>query len=541
MEKLTQQEQVRRQKMQDLIDMGIDPFGSRYDRTSNSGIIKSSYEDKTKEELDELQVTVKIAGRIMTKRRQGKAGFMNIQDREGQIQIYVRKDEIGDDQYEIFKKNDIGDIVGIEGTVMKTDHGQLSVRAKNYTHLSKSLRPLPEKFHGLTDVEERFRRRYVDLIMNPEAKHIALTRPKIIRAIQHYLDGQGLVEVETPVMQPILGGASARPFVTHHNTLNMDFYLRIATELPLKRLIVGGLEGVYEIGRLFRNEGMDAMHNPEFTTVEAYVAYSDLHGMMDLIEGLFDSVANEVLGTTDITYQGTQLSLKAPFKRIHMVDAIKEACGVDFWQDMSYEEAVKLAKETSKTKFDASVEVSFRLNVDPRHADQQIRGAMVLPNGTGKTQRVCVVAQGEKEKEAQAAGADFVGGADIIEKISKGWFDFDVLVATPDMMGQLGRLGRVLGPKGLMPNPKTGTVTMDVAKAIDEIKKGKVTYRVDKEGNVNLAIGKTSFTDEALVENFNAIFNTIAKARPATVKGAYMKNLVVSTTMGPGIHVEIVK
>ena len=345
MEKLTQQEQVRRQKMQDLIDMGIDPFGSRYDRTSNSGIIKSSYEDKTKEELEELQVTVKIAGRIMTKRRQGKAGFMNIQDREGQIQIYVRKDEIGDDQYEIFKKNDIGDIVGIEGTVMKTDHGQLSVRAKNYTHLSKSLRPLPEKFHGLTDVEERFRRRYVDLIMNPEAKHIALTRPKIIRAIQHYLDGQGLVEVETPVMQPILGGASARPFVTHHNTLNMDFYLRIATELPLKRLIVGGLEGVYEIGRLFRNEGMDAMHNPEFTTVEAYVAYSDLHGMMDLIEGLFDSVANEVLGTTDITYQGTQLSLKAPFKRIHMVDAIKEACGVDFWQDMSYEEAVKLAEE----------------------------------------------------------------------------------------------------------------------------------------------------------------------------------------------------
>ena len=345
MEKLTQQEQVRRQKMQDLIDMGIDPFGSRYDRTSNSGIIKSSYEDKTKEELDELQVTVKIAGRIMTKRRQGKAGFMNIQDREGQIQIYVRKDEIGDDQYEIFKKNDIGDIVGIEGTVMKTDHGQLSVRAKNYTHLSKSLRPLPEKFHGLTDVEERFRRRYVDLIMNPEAKHIALTRPKIIRAIQHYLDGQGLVEVETPVMQPILGGASARPFVTHHNTLNMDFYVRIETELPLKRLIVGGLEGVYEIGRLFRNEGMDAMHNPEFTTVEAYVAYSDLHGMMDLIEGLFDSVANEVLGTTDITYQGTKLSLKAPFKRIHMVDAIKEACGVDFWQDMSYEEAVKLAEE----------------------------------------------------------------------------------------------------------------------------------------------------------------------------------------------------
>ena len=214
---------------------------------------------------------------------------------------------------------------------------------------------------------------------------------------------------------------------------------------------------------------------------------------------------------------------------------------VDRSKVYTIEEALKTLREANFVKFDPTVEISYNLNVDPRHADQQIRGAMVLPNGTGKTQRVCVVAQGEKEKEAQAAGADFVGGADIIEKISKGWFDFDVLVATPDMMGQLGRLGRVLGPKGLMPNPKTGTVTMDVAKAIDEIKKGKVTYRVDKEGNINLAIGKTSFTEEALVENFNAIFNTIAKARPATIKGAYMKNLVVSTTMGPGIHVEIVK
>ena len=345
MEKLTEQEKVRRQKMQDLQDMGIDPFGKRYDRTTTSGKIVEAYENCTKEELQEKEVHVKVAGRIMTKRRQGKAGFMHIQDVDGQIQIYVRKDVIGDDQYEIFKKNDIGDIVGIEGTVMKTDHGQLSVRAQVYTHLSKSLRPLPEKFHGLTDVEERYRRRYVDLIMNPEAKHIALTRPKIIRAIQHYLDGQGLVEVETPVLQPILGGASARPFVTHHNTLDMDFYMRIATELPLKRLIVGGLEGVYEIGRLFRNEGMDAMHNPEFTTVEAYVAYSDLYGMMNLIEGLFDSVANEVLGTTEITYQGQQLSLKAPFKRIHMVDAIKEACGVDFWKEMTLDEAKALAKE----------------------------------------------------------------------------------------------------------------------------------------------------------------------------------------------------
>ena len=214
-----------------------------------------------------------------------------------------------------------------------------------YTHLTKALRPLPEKFHGLQDKEERFRRRYVDLIMNEESKRIALTRPKIIRAIQRYLDGQGLVEVETPVLQPILGGAAARPFITHHNTLNMPFYLRIATELPLKRLIVGGLEGVYEIGRLFRNEGMDATHNPEFTTVEAYVAYSDLHGMMDLIEGLLEYVAKEVCGTTEIEYQGQQISLKAPYRRLHMVDAIKEACGVDFWKEMSYEEACAIAKE----------------------------------------------------------------------------------------------------------------------------------------------------------------------------------------------------
>ena len=345
MEKLTEQEQIRRQKMEELRERGIDPFGHAYERTHRSGDIRREFGEYSKEELEEKNVTVKIAGRIMTKRRQGKAGFMHIQDLDGQIQIYVRKDEIGDDAYEIFKKSDMGDIVGIEGIVMRTNHGELSVRAKVYTHLTKALRPLPEKFHGLTDKEERFRRRYVDLIMNEESKRIALTRPKIIRAIQRYLDGKGLVEVETPVLQPILGGAAARPFITHHNTLNMPFYLRIATELPLKRLIVGGLEGVYEIGRLFRNEGMDATHNPEFTTVEAYVAYSDLNGMMDLIEGLMEYVATEVCGTTEIEYQGKQISLKAPFRRLHMVDAIKEKCGVDFWKEMSYEEACALAKE----------------------------------------------------------------------------------------------------------------------------------------------------------------------------------------------------
>lgn len=345
MEKLTEQEVIRRQKMEDLRAMGVDPFGHAYQRTHKSGEIRAVYENCTKEELEEQDLTVKIAGRIMTKRRQGKAGFMHIQDIDGQIQIYVRKDVIGEEAYEIFKKSDLGDIVGIEGKVMKTNHGELSVKAEVYTHLTKALRPLPEKYHGLQDVEERFRRRYVDLITNENSKRIALTRPRIIRAIQNYLDGEGLVEVETPVLQPILGGASARPFITHHNTLDMPFYLRIATELPLKRLIVGGLEGVYEIGRLFRNEGMDATHNPEFTTVEAYVAYSDLNGMMDLVEGLLNHVAEKVCGTTEIAWQDKTISLKAPFKRLHMVDGIKEACGVDFWQQMSFEEACAIAKE----------------------------------------------------------------------------------------------------------------------------------------------------------------------------------------------------
>lgn len=343
--KLSDQEKVRRQKMEDFRAMGIDPFGHAFKRTHKTGDIVPVYMDKTKEELEELQIPVTVAGRIRTKRRMGKAGFMHIQDVDGQIQIYVRKDVVGDDAYEIYKKNDLGDIVGISGILMKTDHGDLAIRAQEYTHLSKALRPLPEKFHGLQDTEERFRRRYVDLIMNDEARRIAVTRPKIIRAIQEYLDGQGLIEVETPVLQTILGGAAARPFITKHNTLDIPMYLRIATELPLKRLIVGGLEGVYEIGRLFRNEGMDATHNPEFTTVEAYIAYSDLHGMMDLIEGLFRFVANKVLGTDVITYQGTELDLGKDFRRVTMSDAVKEATGISFKEVTDFEEAKKLAAE----------------------------------------------------------------------------------------------------------------------------------------------------------------------------------------------------
>ncbi len=270
MREFTEQEQVRRDKVKDLISKGVEPFGSRFDVTSNSKIIKAEHANQTKEELEENKDFVKIAGRIRTKRRKGKAGFFHIQDKYGQIQIYIRLDDVGEEQYDLFKSSDLGDIVGIEGFVFKTNTGELSVHATKYTHLVKALKPLPEKYHGLTDVEERYRRRYVDLIMNDDARRIAFTRPKIIRTIQRYLDNLGFTEVETPILNPILGGAAAKPFVTHHNALNMPFYLRIATELPLKRLLVGGMDAVYEIGRIFRNEGVDRKHNPEFTTVELY-------------------------------------------------------------------------------------------------------------------------------------------------------------------------------------------------------------------------------------------------------------------------------
>ena len=345
MREFTEQELVRREKMKELESLGIDPFGSRFDVTSNSKEIKEKYADKTKEELHEIDIPVIVAGRIMTKRGKGKAGFMHIQDKFGQIQIYVKLDNVGEEQYTLFEKADLGDIVGIEGTVMRTNMGELSVKANKYIHLVKALRPLPDKYHGLADVEERFRRRYVDLIMNDDARRVAFMRPKIIRSIQHYLDNLGYTEVETPVLQATLGGAAARPFITHHNTLNMEFYLRIATELPLKRLLVGGMDAVYEIGRLFRNEGMDRNHNPEFTTIEVYKAYSDLEGMMDLTEGIIGNVAMEVLGTYDINWKGHNISLKPKFKRAHMVDLIKEKTGIDFFEHMSLEEAKKLAVE----------------------------------------------------------------------------------------------------------------------------------------------------------------------------------------------------
>lgn len=343
-QELNDQQIVRREKLAKLKEMGIDPFGHAFERTSNTQKIAEKYETYDKEQLNELNQEVKVAGRVMTKRLMGKAGFMHIQDQFGQVQIYVRKDTVGDDWFEYFTMLDLGDIVGVEGIIFRTNHGELSIKAETLTHLSKALRPLPEKFHGLHDVEERYRRRYVDLIMNENSRRIATLRPKIIKAIREYFDNIGCVEVETPVLTPILGGAAARPFVTHHNTLDMDFYLRIATELPLKRLIVGGFDGVYEIGRLFRNEGMSPKHNPEFTTVEAYIAYSDMEGMMRVIEEMIEHVASRTLNKTTVTYMDKEINLKGPYIRLHMVDAITRATGINFF-DKTEEEAIALAKE----------------------------------------------------------------------------------------------------------------------------------------------------------------------------------------------------
>ncbi len=343
--KLTEQEIVRREKLADLREKGINPFGTAFDKTHSSSDIKRDFDKYSKEELHDMnQGLISIAGRIMTKRGKGKAGFAHIQDQAGQIQIYVRKDEIGDDMFEVWNKADIGDFIGLTGIIMKTGMGELSVRAKKYTHLSKALRPLPEKFHGLTDVEERYRRRYLDLIMSEESKDTFIKRSLIIQTMREYLNNLGCLEVETPVLHPILGGAAARPFTTHHNQLDMPFYMRIAVELYLKRLIVGGLEGVYEIARTFRNEGTSYKHNPEFTMMELYIAYSDMEGMMELTEDMIVTIAEKVVGTTDITYGDDQIDLSRSWRRAHMVDLVKEHCNVDFWKEMTFEEAKAIAE-----------------------------------------------------------------------------------------------------------------------------------------------------------------------------------------------------
>jgi lysyl-tRNA synthetase class 2 len=342
---ITDQEQFRREKMQKLIELGVDPFGSKFDRTHFADQIMQQYRGKTHDELEALKVEVIVAGRIMAIRDMGKVAFIKLQDVSGFIQAYVRKDTIGDLSWNIFQLADLGDFVGVKGEIMLTKTGELTVKCLEYTHLSKALKPLPEKYHGLVDIEDRYRKRYLDLVMNEDAKRIALLRPKIIRSIQNFMDDKGFIEVDTPVLQPILGGAAARPFITHHNTLDRDFFLRIATEIPLKKLIIGGLEKVYEIGRLFRNEGMDTRHNPEFTTIEAYQSYADLSTMMELCENLIKSVTQKVLGTTTVVRDGVTIDFSKPFAKINMVDMVKTETGIDFRQVKTFDEAKKLAKE----------------------------------------------------------------------------------------------------------------------------------------------------------------------------------------------------
>ena len=344
-ERLTDQELARREKLKRLEELGINPWGEAFERTDTSATCREKANGKTNEELEVNPIHVTVAGRIMFLRKMGKASFVSIQDKFGKIQIYISIDSVGEETYNVFKICDIGDIIGITGKLMLTRTGELTIKAENFKFLTKSLRPLPEKFHGLTDVEERCRHRYVDLIMNEDAKRVALLRPKILRSMQNYFDNKGFVEVETSVLQPILGGANARPFITHHNTLNKDFYLRIATELQLKRLIVGGLEKVYEFGRLFRNEGMDTKHNPEFTTVELYEAFGDLESMRKLCEGVIRNACQEVLGTTKINYQGIDIDFGPEFRWVSMAELVKEKTGLDFESDLRYEDAVKYAKE----------------------------------------------------------------------------------------------------------------------------------------------------------------------------------------------------
>ena len=330
---------VRREKLADLVENGKDPFViTKYDVTAHSDEIKDNFEEYADKE-------VSIAGRIMSKRVMGKASFCHIQDKQGLIQSYVQRDLIGEESYKDFKKYDVGDIVGIKGIVFETKTGEKSVKAHEVTLLSKSLQILPEKYHGLTNTDLRYRQRYVDLIMNPEVKDTFVKRSQIISTIRRYLDGQGFMEVETPMLVSNAGGAAARPFVTHSNALDEDFKLRISLELYLKRLIVGGLERVYEIGRVFRNEGVDTRHNPEFTLMELYQAYTDYNGMMDLTENMYHYVANEVLGTTKISYNGIEMDLGKPFERITMVDAVKKYSGVDFNEIKTLEEARKIADE----------------------------------------------------------------------------------------------------------------------------------------------------------------------------------------------------
>ncbi|MBR3641709.1 MAG: lysine--tRNA ligase, partial [Oscillibacter sp.] len=321
---LSEQRRIRGEKLEALRAEGQDPFViTRFDWDATSAQIRENF--------DALEgKSVKVAGRLMSKRGMGKVSFCDLQDRAGRIQLYARQDEMDEAVYKKFKKYDIGDIVGVEGEVFRTQRGEMSVRVQSVVLLSKSLLPLPEKFHGLTDTELRYRQRYVDLMVNPDVKRNFIIRSRFIKYMRDYLDKLDYIEVETPVLNTIAGGAAARPFITHHNTLDIDMYMRIATELPLKRLIVGGMDRVYEIGRIFRNEGMDPKHNPEFTTVELYQAYTDFHGMMDIAEGILSGAAQEILGTRKLTWLGEEIDLATPWRRMTMIDAVREYAGVDF-------------------------------------------------------------------------------------------------------------------------------------------------------------------------------------------------------------------
>lgn len=344
MRELTDQEIIRREKAEKIRSLGMDPFGHVFNRTAFAKDIKKKYKDVDHDEFENITDEYTIAGRIMFIRKMGKASFFTIQDKTDKIQIYISINDIGEDAYTLFKSADIGDIVGVKGRVMKTMTGEITIKCLEYTHLVKALRPLPEKFHGLTDIEERYRRRYVDLIMNEESKRVAFLRPKIIRCIQNFMDNRGFTEVETPILNTLLTGASARPFITHHNTQDLDMYLRIALELPLKRLLVGGMEAVYEIGRTFRNEGMDPMHNPEFTLMEAYLAYSNLDGMMEMTESMFKTIAKDIFHKDTFMWNGNEINIAGEWKKVSMTDAIKEKTGIDF-RTVSVEEALKLAEE----------------------------------------------------------------------------------------------------------------------------------------------------------------------------------------------------
>ena len=345
MRKLTDQEIVRREKAEKLRELGLDPFGQRFERDAFAIELQEKYKDVEHDQFENMTDTATVAGRIMFIRKMGKASFFSLKDKTGKIQVYISINDIGEDAYSLFKSADIGDIVGVYGKVMKTKTGELTLKCLKYTHLVKALRPLPEKFHGLTNTEDRYRHRYVDLISNDESRRVAFLRPKIIRAIQNFMDNEGYTEVETPILTTLLTGASARPFLTHHNTLDVDMYMRIALELPLKRLLVGGMESVYEIGRAFRNEGMDPRHNPEFTIMEAYKAYSDLSGMMDQTERMFRTVAEQAVGKLTFNWYGHEIDLSKPFKKVSMTDAIKEKTGIDFKAITDVNECIKLAEE----------------------------------------------------------------------------------------------------------------------------------------------------------------------------------------------------